>query len=170
MSRFFQAATIGHRVALSIQMDFKIALFLFGIAASIPSHAGLYKCSGAGGKVVYQDSPCAGGTGKLLDIPEPAHNPRSQYQAELEAQRDIAAARRLDQERELRRAQADLDQQRKDRDRRLQDRHCGNLEERASRAETLANRMPSSYPYREYERANAQALRDRHWSECYTKQ
>lgn len=151
-------------------MHLKAAVFLLGAVLSLPSHADLYKCAGAGGKVLYQDSPCTGGAGKLLDIQEPAYNPRAQYQAEMEAQRDIAAARRLDQERDMRRYQADLDQQRKDRDRRQQDRHCGNLEERASRAENLANRYPSNYPYREYERANAQALRDRHWSECYTKQ
>jgi len=37
------------------------ALFALGVAPALPAHAGVYKCAGDKGAVIYQDSPCAPG-------------------------------------------------------------------------------------------------------------
>jgi uncharacterized protein DUF4124 len=39
----------------------QLSLWLLFVLA-VPAHAGLYKCAGEKGAVVYQDSPCASGT------------------------------------------------------------------------------------------------------------
>ena len=136
--------------------------------AAAPASAQINKCKGADGRITYQDTPCAT-EGQQLDIRNRKTDPFGSLDSELQAQRDIRAARRIDQERELNRKLADIDRSARDREKQAKAARCASYQSSAERAEYWAGRYVTPQ-YQGAERARAKALRDQHWSECFAGQ
>ncbi len=67
-------------------------LLLVALAAPLASHAGIYKCTGEGGKITFSDRPCAGAVEStehqvVLSTPAPVTAP-SKSRAQLAAERE----------------------------------------------------------------------------------
>lgn len=136
-------------------------------ALALPAHAQVNKCKGSDGKIIYQDTPCATAGGQELNIQTRRTDAHSAYDADRQAQRDIAAARQIDRERELNRRLADIDRGARDREKQAKADRCARYESRARDADYMANNVYRTAPYKEGARADARDLRDRHWSECF---
>lgn len=141
-------------------------LMVAAAAALLPaaSYAQVFKCN-EGGKVVYQATPCESVGGKV-DIITARPTADDRKSAVERAQKDQRELRRIESERELNRDLAGLDRARKDREDAAKRARCERYAEEASMKEARSSTWYTQH-YRDRDRNDAQALRDKHFSECF---
>jgi hypothetical protein len=130
-----------------------------------PVHAAIYKCQEAGGRTVYQQSPCPAG-GTVADIHP--HHPTAEEEkaARQRSQQDKADADKLEREQEARRQEALQEAEDRKATRRQTAERCARYLEDAKEL-TRRSQTRSKVHDREYDEHQAEALRNRHFSECY---
>lgn len=130
---------------------------LAGLAG--PASAAIYKCQ-EGGRTVYQQDPCPG-AGAEAPIRSQAPSAEETEAARQRGQRDKTEARELERAQEAQRREARRESADRRAARQAAAARCAKYLEDA---EALSRRGPS----KTYER-QAEQLRNRHFSECYTQ-
>lgn len=135
--------------------------------AAEPASAQVFKCKGQGGKIEYQNTPCAGDSTQYnVDLMNDAPSQEDALRAQQRALSNKYKAGALDAERERNRRNAMAAQEQRYAEKEAKDRRCANYQERSK---ALDDRSDSWYTkrYRDQDRAEAESLRDRHFSECF---
>lgn len=87
---------------MNVKIFFVAAAMAWGVGSA---HADVFRCTGADGKTVYQESPCATGAQKAVDDSSARAKQRAEVEkreaaardAELEAKRDEEVGRKMEQ-------------------------------------------------------------------------
>ncbi|MDY0012770.1 MAG: DUF4124 domain-containing protein [Rhodocyclaceae bacterium] len=138
-------------------------LLLALLLASGPGQAGIYKCPAPGGGLAYQDIPCP--TGQALPEAPPA-DPAEAARTRARTANDIQNAQALERQWEDKQRRAAADHARREQERLEKARRCNAYEEEARQLERRG-RSWTLERHRQADAAEAQRLRDRHFSECF---
>lgn len=134
-----------------------------------PVSAQVFKCKGPSGKVEYQSTPCTGdATQRSVELMNDAPSREDALRAQQRALSNKRQAAAIDAERERSQQRAMAAQDKRYEEKAAKEKRCAEYQ---ASSERLDDRSSTWYTkkYQDDDRAEAKALRDKHFSECFAR-